>query len=220
MTSKDPFPGIWHALALCNLALFTLFMSSVFFTYADDIIETHVSKWRPRPRSSKRLVFMKNICASVYVLHLGKMTWIMSSVLTTLETIQTNGINRVNRARSHTDGNTCRVCGNAHSIAIMFDHRSTAIQKVKMASAETQPTWNFVYMYMYTSYKQNILGVLDDTGDLFLSCEKMSTLTILLLVNVESGMKSLVCVDLLGKLNISLVLSLWCKCLCDGPNVT
>ena len=42
----------------------------------------------------------KNICASVYVLHLWKMTWIMSSVLTTLET---NDINRVNRARSHTD---------------------------------------------------------------------------------------------------------------------
>ena len=39
--------------------------------------------------------------ASVYVLHLGKITGIMSSVLTTLET---NDTNRVNKDRSHMDG--------------------------------------------------------------------------------------------------------------------
>ncbi len=55
---------------------------------ADDIIQRHISKWMIK-------------CASVFVLYLGKMTWIMLSVLTTLET---NNINRVNRVKQHTDG--------------------------------------------------------------------------------------------------------------------
>ncbi len=49
------------APSVCDLALFNLFISSVFFYIcsiqnADDVIETNISKWRPRERSSKRLV--------------------------------------------------------------------------------------------------------------------------------------------------------------------
>ncbi len=41
------------------------------------------------------------LCSFVYVLHLWKMPWITSPVLTTLKT---DDINKLNNARSHTDG--------------------------------------------------------------------------------------------------------------------
>ncbi len=59
---------------------FIVFMSLLFFTYD---------------------LFIVYIAATVFALHLGKMTAIMSSVL---KTLVTNDINAVNRVKSDTDG--------------------------------------------------------------------------------------------------------------------
>ena len=84
---KEGCEGTHQSPSVCDLALFTLFyVVSLFYLCsiqnADDIIENGGQ-------------------GQVCVLRLGKMTGIMSSILTTLEA---NDINRVNRARSHTDG--------------------------------------------------------------------------------------------------------------------
>ncbi len=71
-----------YSLSVCDLTLFNLFMSSVFFTYALFKILTILFK---------------------HTFQYGGQEQELSSVLTTLKT---DDINRLNRARSHTDGGT------------------------------------------------------------------------------------------------------------------
>ena len=69
------------------------------------------------------------IAAIVSALHLGKMTAIMSSVLTTLVT---NDINTVNRAKSYTDGDISDLSPLVHFAQRAHMHRFLSVVRVSV----------------------------------------------------------------------------------------